>query len=119
MHLSVSLHAVFSLRPEEAAMLACKNMSVKRKTFCLLRSLDKFQQLLHKLLYFMVNEINMVYLKWPILLTRLLMCDLNILEGLDFVTCTEIGSGLLLHSFKEGFMQVGVLPKFFSITKGC
>ena len=30
-------------------MLACKSLSVKRKIFCFLRSLDKFQQLLHEI----------------------------------------------------------------------
>ena len=30
-------------------MLAYKSLSVKRKIFCFLRSLDKFQQLLHEI----------------------------------------------------------------------
>ena len=36
-------------------MLACKSLSVKRKKFCLLRSLDKFQQLLQSVANFEIG----------------------------------------------------------------
>ena len=83
-------------------MLACKSLSVKRKIFCFLRSLDKFQQLLHLFLPLLRVTISCR----PSLLSQYFITD-TFLFAIDYSSVT--------YYFKFDVLQLFILVLCSSI----